>query len=858
MNKKILIAMIVIMSITIVNADKIDLNTASLQELLTLPISEEQAYDIYDYRYYHSFFNNIYELRNIDSIDQRTLNRLRPLLYVSFYDDRDEAAIRREEISYLLERLGTDEGMQEGISDVWEDYLLTPRNLNRLYYSDILSMPNVSTIDAAAISRRIARGDEVNDYRDLRNTPGVGYYGASNLRHYVAYDDDFFQRRLYFDYQLKYHDAPYMDEPNEMYREMVMRRDGPASRDLTYWGYFNMSNLTPASYHKLRMRYANEWKVGLAYNAQKGETGMSDLTMREFIQDGKYYAGYENNVDFYGSNYFKIYAGNYRATFGEGLVMENTDFYSARKTGHGFSKRITGIIGDLSRTEQYNLRGLAAEWKRKELNLAIFYSQDKKDALVYLDEDGNPTDEVFSYVTMTQRFSDDEFSQAEEHFYQNSNLLQRFRLAPRTNSVEEKLIGGHIEYSPFIGTHIGFTGYEAVYDKDFVVYHPDSLATLLLRDPANDLGKFKLMDSEIAALYSTKTDFYERDYRRVLGFDWRTVINNTSFQGEYAELTVDGKDLKFGDDPSAFVMSSYTQFENLYLLMIYRNYDLDFDNPYSRGFSEHPKFRNTLLDNNPHTLENPLIADLYINSAQAQAEEGFYIETRYRFHQRLTITRAYLDLWERKADARKSVRFQGELEYRPIHQLQLRLKYKNQTNRYDDDADRGVSKTDETTLMARIGLSNRNRLQFEYRYNRVWFPPYTYLANHPDPGGHDIAQANSLIHGDFISAEYIHNFNQNFKIHGAILYWDGHGISHWDWEDMEIDFMGQQGMKYWFTISSMVSQNLFIRLKYHIKNYKTRELDFRKWWNDPVDEYYSSTTVERRETSMRLQLDWKF
>jgi len=70
--------------------------------------------------------------------------------------------------------------------------------------------------------------------------------------------------------------------------------------------------------------------------------------------------------------------------------------------------------------------------------------------------------------------------------------------------------------------------------------------------------------------------------------------------------------------------------------------------------------------------------------------------------------------------------------------------------------------------------------------------------------------------------------------------------------------MGQQGMKYWFTISSMVSQNLFIRLKYHIKNYKTRELDFRKWWNDPVDEYYSSTTVERRETSMRLQLDWKF
>jgi hypothetical protein len=836
---------------------RVDLNTADLSELMSLPITSEQAEAIFNYRHYVSQFNSIYDLRKIPIIDQQTLIMLRPLIVISYHEDRDEAAVRREEIAYLIERYGSYEGEQEGMGDMWEDYLVTPRNINRLFFSDILNMPNVSPLDAAAIMQRRGMGERISDYRDLRNTLGISYYGASNLRHYIYYSDEPFRGRVFFDYQFRYNDREFEDDVEEMYKELLIARDGPARRDLSYWGYFDMDKYSATITNKLRIRYQNNFRAGISYTSQKGEPTMTDEDFSAVLKEAKMFVGYEDNIELFGDSYLKVYFGNYSVSFGEGLVMENTDFYTSRKTGYGFAKRLTGIMGDVSPTRQYALNGVALEWKRKLFDFTIFGSVDKKDAIVHLDEDGQPTDEVFSYVTMTNRFDNDEIAIAEEYFFQNSNLQQRIWLAPRKDFVEERLIGGNVSYSPFVGTHIGFTGYEAVYDKDFVV--PDDLAGTLIRDTGNDGGKFKLIDSEIAALYSTKTEEYERDYRRILGVNWRTVVGNTSIQSEYAELTVTGSELKIGDDPSAMIVSSYTQFENLYLIALYRNYDLQYDNPYNRGFSEHPRFRNTIFDSNSHVLVNPLVAEIYNNSAQPQAEEGFYFETRYRFHQNFTITRAYLDMWERKADSRKSVRFQGELEYRPIHRLQTRLRYKNQINRYDDDADRGVSKTDETTGSIRVGLSNRDRLTLEYRYNRVWFPPYTYLSNNPVPGGPDIAQGNSLIHGDYICVDYTHNFNQNMKIQGSVIFWDGHGISHWDWEDMEIDFMGQQGMKYWFTFYDRISSNLYLTLKYRVKRYKTQELDFRMWWNDPIEDVNESyTTVWKQVNSIRLQLDWKF
>ncbi|MDY6916248.1 MAG: competence protein ComEA, partial [Candidatus Cloacimonadota bacterium] len=673
--------------------------------------------------------------------------------------------------------------------------------------------------------------------------------GASNLQHYIYYKEKPHEKRLYFDYQLKYNDTPYREEPEEMYKTTELEVDTPSnSYTINLWQKYHMEQTEPSVTNKLRVRYGNEWKAGVMYNHNKGETNLFDSDFETFNRNGKYFLGYQKR--FNGNNSLKIFAGNYRVTYGEGLVMENTDFYSSRKTGFGFSKTIKGIIGDLSRTREYALRGAAAEWRSPKLNASMFISSDYKDAVVY-DSNGDglftDDDNMLAYITQTRSFDSD--------IFENTN----YTMAPEENAFKEDIIGGHLEYSPILGSSVGITAYEATYDRDFVVYGPDSLRYLLMPDPDDAEGKYKMMDSEIAALYSTKTDSYDRNYRRVYGFDWRTVINNTSFQGEYAELEVDGNMFKLGDDPKALVISSYTQFDNLYLLSLYRNYDLGFDNPYSRGFSEHQKFDDTALDKYAHTLANPLLRDMYINSAQAQAEEGVYFETRYRFHRMLTLNRTYVDIWERKADGRKSVRFQGELDFRPVYQLSLRLKYKHQINRYDDDADRGVSKTNETTGKIRAYLSNYDLLELEYRYLNVWQPPYTYLTNDPEPGGNTIAQGSMLSHADYICADYTHYFNDNLKVKGSFIYWDGNGVSHWDWEDIEIDFMGEGGTKFWFALHDKISNNLYLTLKFKTKRYKTKEVEWRAWWNDlPESGEYYYETVRKTENAIRLQLDWKF
>lgn len=896
-------------------AAKVDLNTASLAELKQLPITEQQARDIFDYRQYVKIFSSIFDLREIPSIDQPTLDKLRPLVVVSLFVETDDVALRREEIRDLLERLDSNEGASEGMADVWEDYLMTPQNVNRMQLDDFMSLPNVSGVDAVAILKRTAQGDTIADTRDLRNSPGLSHYGYTNLRSYVYYKEPPVKNRLLWDANLQYYTRYFEEGQYEMLHESFLRNDYQATgvvvphlKNLSYWGYFGLDELNPDVLLKLRLRYGNNYKLGIMNYSGKGEPSLLSSNTKDLLQNSKWYAGYENSelpID----SRLKVYLGNYRATFGEGLVMENTDYYSARKTGFGFSKRILGITPDLSRTQEFALRGAAVEITNPYFGATAFVSQDDKDAIAYVNqngdtikrddlgndvftdadgrqyylnagnqpvyfyEDGSPVsankDKLFGYVVSTLNYDNDTLRDAESWFNhelsQTSNpyATNYINLATRKDILREKLWGTHLQVNPIMGTKLGFTTYTALYDDaHFIVPSYNDLLPVVLRDSYYYTKLTKIMNAEISNLYSTQTDNYNRDYRRVIGFDGQTVIGNTSVQGEYAELSLDGDDLKLGDDPKAYLVSAYTQFENLYFLTLLRNMDRNFDNPYSNSFSEHERLEDTILEKNIYALTNPTLADLYLNSNQSQPERGVYFETRYKFNNYFTVGRSYLDLWERLTDGRRTARFQSELEFRPLYQVALRLRYKNQVNRYDDDAERGVSKTNEYTMAVRTFLSNRDFLELEYRYNTVWNPPYTSLTNPASEGENSMAAAMTLMTGDYIGVNYTHNFSKSLKVQGAFLYWFGHGISHWDWEDMEIDFMGEKGSKAWIAVTSRISQNLYMNLKFRNKTFQDKELRIRNYnlSDDPVllDDPVYFQRVEHSENTVRFSLDYRF
>lgn len=919
--KKLVLILLSILVLGILGA-KVDLNTATLDEIRELPISETQARDIFEYRTFVKILHSIYDLRDIPSIDQQTLNRLKPLVIVSLHVESDDVTLRRSEVQTLLERLDSSEGSSEGMADVWEDYLMTPQNVNRMHYDDLVSLPNVSGVDAVAILRRVARGDTISEMRDLRNTVGLAYYGYTNLRNYVYYKEPPVKNRLMFDLSMQYY-TRYFDEAqqNMLKESFVPLTTGnswvsiPHDKRLSYWGYFDLDQIQPDLLLKMRMRYGSNYKMGLMHFSQKADEGLLKSNARDFINDAKYYIGYENTkLPWLENSNIKTYLGHYRATFGEGLVMENTDYYSARKTGFGFSKRIMGITPDLSRTKEYALKGAALEFSHPNFGASFFVSQEDKDALAYVhpdgsyvmydkdnreifrddndldyvliegvrhysDENGDPIvgnkRKLFSYINPTLPYDNETMLEAEQYFNQQLNptpgagqsynpyATPYINLATRKGALNEKLWGTHLQFSPIIGTRLGFTTYTALYDDAyFVTPNFTDMLPLLLRDSYNYSKLQKTLNAEISSLYGTLTDSYARNYRRVIGFDGGTVIGNTSIQGEYAELSVDGSDFKLGDDPKAYLVSAHTQYENLYFITLFRNYDIGFDNPYSNSFSEHERFDDTMLEKNVYALTNPTIGDIFNNSNQSQPEKGVYFETRYKFSNYFTIGRSYLDLWERLSDGRRSARFQSELEFRPLFQLAMRLRYKNQVNRYDDLADRGVSKTNEYTIAVRTFLSNNDFLELEYRYNTVLSPPYTNLTWPAAGGNNSMAAAQTLMTGDYICVNYTHNFSPALKLQGSILYWYGHGISHWDWEDMEIDFMGEKGAKAWVAISSRISNNMYLNLKFRNKTYQDKELRIRQN-NDPnhsnlADQLTYFERVEHSENTIRLSLDYRF
>lgn len=757
--------------------DKLDLNTAPLDRIRALEgLPRLVADNIHLYRFRRGHLTSFYQLIEVEGMTPEIMRALRTQVRLS--PPGEQSQVTRY-IAELQDKLAAEESPGKGAIDTWEGLLLRPMDINRASVEDLLTLDNVTAVDAAAVVRHVKTQGQIKDWRSLRrNVQGLSNYGFLNMRNYITMDPG--RERFSFDgnYRLKASWDDRLDGGDEEdFRHLAaMIQASIAAFEPGYAVYDTMTTgrilsnagWTQPEIDALKERLEAERRqlasmpnygsiqhrlvANLGNNMKLGALWQQEAYERQALAKGYAQMSGLGPVS-------KLILGNYRMVIGQGLVMDNTDddYYGSRRTS-----RAAGLFGDITTTQEFALRGAALEAGLWRLKPTLFYSDDRKDGVP--NRDGS----VSGYMVMTPRFPHyrDVFGERTSGFSLGLNLDGLLSLP--------------------VGTAVGVSGYQSQYDRT-------------IRPSADDLDlpgdKADLSDPNFTRLWSG-------DVRRVGGMFFRTVVDNLSVEGEAASQQGGGK---------AYVLSSRLQYETVYLLLIQRHYDVDYDNPYSRAFQEQVKFDDTVLEKE-YRLIDPIYKQL-VKYPAPKAERGTYLETRWQISRKVTLTRAYIDFWRNLAYGVNNARFQGEVEYRPVFPLRIRLKQKYQAKHLPKSAWPTRSNTRETTLRSFATLTQRDYINVEARYGEVRLTPSELY-------GGDV-----LMSGSYVAANFEHNFSPAWDLKLGISGWRTDGMSQWIFEETGIDFLYGEGLKYYVSVSDRLSDNMQVRLR-------VRGKDTRYYYND--------------------------
>ena len=815
---------IIIIMLTFCFSQRLNLNSVSIEEMDNLNLTNEQMESIIQYRKQTGNIANIYDLLNIPGINIRDIHSIRNVVTVeipqasTFEKDMQRA-------SYKMGRWISNEGSTEGLSEVWLDQFFEPKNINNMNYDDLISLPNLSPVDVTAVLKQQHRG-YIHGTWELKNAPGISYWGYKNLIDFIRFNDKpINERGFHFRFNSLVRTVPITSNPDD---------EGNIIE-------FQDSSM-PEQFHKLSITSDLNLKGGLTFHRYMGQPD-SIYTQKGFLQAEKISLIRNIQIE-------RVVLGNYTASFGQGVIFESNDNFSPRRTGFGFSKRAEGIHGDLTRSCQYVMYGSAIQISIPKMRGVIFASYHPRDAVI------NADSSFTSLIVMQPRLPFGAYGDTTKIFH---SLV---------GSLNEMTWGGNLRITPVIGTNLGFTFFESLYDRRHIPQvintitggNDDSIAYFNSDDYDNYSGDaFYLQyitnsaDAEIASMDSSdaKSPIWSdaKSYFRVRGFDFSTVIENVSIQGEYGEMLKDNNLLSFGRNPSALVLSAYAQFENLNILTLYRNYDLQYDNPYQRSFSNYQRFKTSIFEDD-YWLEDPIYSYLYSANPQPQAEEGFFISSRYQFH-RSFVGILNWDTWNRKADNAKYYRTVATIDWRPSFNFRIKVRQKWQERGAFDVQHPSPFYSRETRIQARLRMSSYNQFEILYSNGYTTFSPRPRLTDNAIGG--DMMVGNIGSPDETIGVSIIHHADNTFSIKGGVLYIQGF---LWYFEDTDFRiFSSENGAVHTWVSFDLKPSSLF-RVMFKVSHSKdaasTRVVDGQtsqgNWMQNPQ--------VTNEDIDYRLQLSY--
>ncbi|MFL2994211.1 MAG: ComEA family DNA-binding protein [Candidatus Neomarinimicrobiota bacterium] len=807
-------------------SQKVFINSATIEELKSLPLSENQIADVYDFILFQGPVSDIYDLIKISSIDAKDIDSLKSLVSIK---DNKNINIRASRISdryRKVENWTSEEGANEGLVEVWLDRLAEPKNINSATWNDLMALQNVSPVDAVAVMKRIDEG-KITYPKALRGAIGLSYWGYRNMVDFFTYDDTDTTDSFHFWYNTTYKTLPSTTSFDDEVGMVDQISDHPG--DL---------------HHKMVATFGRNWKLSLATHRQLGEK-VYDFKVGDFeVPNSKWSLTYRD-LKLGSLKIDRVILGNFSATIGQGVIFENTDFFSPRRSGYSWSRRVHGVFPDISRTRQYALRGAAFQAGNKMLDLMGFVSRNKRDAILNIADSS-----VASMITLYPRT--------------NSGFGADSLLMPMLETLEEVTYGGSVRLIPLYGTFIGFSAYESLYDRPI---RPD-IATTVIAD-ANE-GKFltsigNTADTEIAAMYSSygESSFWDKakSFRRVFGMDFSTVIRNIALQGEYGILDKNGDMKVNGSDPKAFVFSGYAQFNNFSLLVVYRDYDLGFDNPYQRSFSNYSRYKGSIFEDTFY-LEDPIYGFLYTGQAQPQSEKGIYINSRYQPHRALVLSGDF-DTWTRVADQARYFRTVMRAQYRPVFNMRFSIRHKWQKRGSMNHLDPSAYYSQETIIRSQIRLSGYDQIELMWVRSWVDFSNRRRLTNDLTSGGEEPSLIGSAGTGsEAIGFKVTHNFNQRMKAMGQVIFYNGF---IWNFEDTDFRVFdsNSDAVRYWLSLFSRINDRWAVRLKWTVDS-SAPVTNYIFEPSDPTGQFpdqrlsWKTVSGENFTNDIRLQLDYAF
>jgi hypothetical protein len=597
------------------------------------------------------------------------------------------------------------------------------------------------------------------------------------------------------------------------------------------------SHYPPDILHKFSMSNSSHWKLGLSYNRHLGEANryFGDSRIPELKAALTF-----SNLDLGGLHLDRLVLGNFSATFSQGLVFESTDFRSPRRSGYGWNKRAHGIFSDLSRSQEYAQRGVGLQGSLfRKLKFIGFLSKNDRDAI--LNQDG----ESFSaLITLYPRIDQGLINTLEQ---------------PMLNVVDEVSYGGNLRYETGAGTFVGISSYESLYNKEL---KPEPTLTII--DAANT-GLYLNSsgnggDTEIAAMHASSAQSSlwaaARANRRVQGLEFSTVIRNLALQLEWGVLDKDSQILSVKNDPQALVANAFLQFDNLNFLVVYRDYDLGYDNPYQRSFSNYQRYKSSIFEDSFY-LKDPVYSYLYTGAAQPQAERGIFVSSRYQIHRSWVLTTNF-DTWTRVADGSRYYRTVATAEYRPTFNYRFKIRQKWQARSSFNIFSPTGYESRETILTARMRLSGYDELKVTCMRAATLFDPRRRLIIDLATGERNISPVGQAASpGNALGFTVTHNFNPLFKLIGHVVYYKGF---FWSFEDTDFRvFDSANGaMRWYITAFSRLGNHWAVRAKlswdesaaisnyaYGLQPYDPRTVDKGSSWFGESSDF-------------RIQLDYAF